>query len=52
MNELRAARSLTTLPVVTLGGDAVAQVKDTLFDAAAGGSTASRSAAGDCCRAR
>ncbi|EPJ41992.1 hypothetical protein STAFG_0939 [Streptomyces afghaniensis 772] len=36
MNELRAARSLTTLPVVTLGGDAVAQVKDTLFDAAAG----------------
>ncbi|MEU0387839.1 PRC-barrel domain-containing protein [Streptomyces chartreusis] len=36
MNELRAARSLTTLPVVTLGGDAVAQVKDTLFDTAAG----------------
>ncbi|MFJ8596263.1 PRC-barrel domain-containing protein [Streptomyces sp. NPDC093598] len=36
MNELLAARSLTTLPVVTLGGDAVAQVKDTVFDAAAG----------------
>lgn len=36
MNELMAARSLTTLPVVTLGGDAVAQVKHTLFDAAAG----------------
>ncbi|MEU6916733.1 PRC-barrel domain-containing protein [Streptomyces olindensis] len=36
MNELMAARSLTTLPVVTLGGDAVAQVKDTVFDAAAG----------------
>ncbi|MEU0248221.1 PRC-barrel domain-containing protein [Streptomyces sp. NPDC006235] len=35
MNELRAARSLTTLPVVTLGGDAVAQVKDTVFDTAA-----------------
>ncbi|MFI6857690.1 PRC-barrel domain-containing protein [Streptomyces sp. NPDC050416] len=34
MNELRAARSLTTLPVVTLGGDAVAQVKDTVFDTA------------------
>ncbi|MFI7141496.1 PRC-barrel domain-containing protein [Streptomyces massasporeus] len=36
MNELLAARSLTTLPVVTLGGDAVAQLKDTVFDAAAG----------------
>jgi sporulation protein YlmC with PRC-barrel domain len=36
MKELLAARSLTTLPVVTLGGDAVAQVKDTVFDAAAG----------------
>ncbi|GGY34033.1 PRC-barrel domain-containing protein [Streptomyces djakartensis] len=36
MNELMAARSLTTRPVVTLGGDAVAQVKDTVFDAAAG----------------
>ncbi|GGW82291.1 PRC-barrel domain-containing protein [Streptomyces caelestis] len=36
MNELMAARSLTTLPVVTLGGDAVAHVKHTVFDAAAG----------------
>ncbi|MET9393012.1 PRC-barrel domain-containing protein [Streptomyces sp. NPDC006624] len=36
MNELMAARSLTTLPVVTLGGDAVAQIKDTVFDAGAG----------------
>ncbi|GAA4792065.1 PRC-barrel domain-containing protein [Streptomyces ziwulingensis] len=36
MNELMAARSLTTRPVVTLGGDAVAQVKDTVFDAEAG----------------
>ncbi|GAB2727497.1 PRC-barrel domain-containing protein [Streptomyces bullii] len=36
MSELMAARSLTTRPVVTLGGDAVAQVKDTVFDAAAG----------------
>ncbi|MGW3991361.1 PRC-barrel domain-containing protein [Streptomyces sp. NPDC004830] len=36
MNELLAARSLTTLPVVTLGGDAVAQIKDTVFDPAAG----------------
>ncbi|WP_086560389.1 PRC-barrel domain-containing protein [Streptomyces africanus] len=35
MNELRAARSLTTLPVVTLGGDVVAEVKDTVFDTAA-----------------
>ncbi|MEU8730884.1 PRC-barrel domain-containing protein [Streptomyces tendae] len=35
MNELMAARSLTTRPVVTLGGDAVAQVKDTVCDAAA-----------------
>ncbi|WP_030230670.1 MULTISPECIES: PRC-barrel domain-containing protein [unclassified Streptomyces] len=36
MNELMAARSLTTLPVVTLGGEAVAQIKDTVFDAGAG----------------
>ncbi|MFV0137673.1 PRC-barrel domain-containing protein [Streptomyces sp. HMX87] len=36
MNELMAARSLTTRPVVTLGGDAVAQIKDTVFDAEAG----------------
>ncbi|TDT38818.1 PRC-barrel domain protein [Streptomyces sp. BK208] len=36
MNELMAARSLTTRPVVTLGGDAVAHVKDTVCDAAAG----------------
>lgn len=36
MNELMAARSLTTLPVVTLGGDAVADVRDTVCDAAAG----------------
>ncbi|WP_399881511.1 PRC-barrel domain-containing protein [Streptomyces sp. BBFR51] len=33
MNELMAARSLTTRPVVTLGGDAVAHVKDTVCDA-------------------
>ncbi|MFD7686985.1 PRC-barrel domain containing protein [Streptomyces sp. NPDC059781] len=32
MNGLTAVRSLTTLPVVTLGGDAVAHVKDTVFD--------------------
>ncbi|MFC8871773.1 PRC-barrel domain-containing protein [Streptomyces sp. NPDC057148] len=32
MNELMAARSLTTRPVVTLGGDAVAHVKDTVCD--------------------
>ncbi|WP_344606681.1 PRC-barrel domain-containing protein [Streptomyces glaucus] len=36
MNEPMSARSLTTLPVVTLGGDAVAHVKDTVFDARAG----------------
>ncbi|MEV5548484.1 PRC-barrel domain-containing protein [Streptomyces sp. NPDC052309] len=36
MNELMAARSLTTRPVVTLGGDAVAQIKDTVFDASVG----------------
>ncbi|WP_395576346.1 PRC-barrel domain-containing protein [Streptomyces sp. BK79] len=36
MNELMAARSLTTRPVVTLGGDAVAHVKDTVCDDAAG----------------
>ncbi|MFD7704697.1 PRC-barrel domain-containing protein [Streptomyces caelestis] len=35
MNGLTAVRSLTTLPVVTLGGDAVAHVKDTVFDTAA-----------------
>ncbi|MFI5685135.1 PRC-barrel domain-containing protein [Streptomyces sp. NPDC051636] len=35
-SELMAARSLTTLPVVTLAGDAVAQIKDTVFDAPAG----------------
>ncbi|MGC9442226.1 PRC-barrel domain-containing protein [Streptomyces sp. WG5] len=35
MNELMTARSLTTRPVVTLGGDAVADVKDTVCDAAA-----------------
>lgn len=32
MNELTAVRSLSTLPVVTLGGDALAHVKDTVFD--------------------
>ncbi|MET9257522.1 PRC-barrel domain-containing protein [Streptomyces sp. NPDC003717] len=36
MDELMTARSLTTRPVVTLGGDAVASVKDTVLDAAAG----------------
>ncbi|MEY7977726.1 PRC-barrel domain-containing protein [Streptomyces pilosus] len=36
MNELTAVRSLATLPVVTLGGDAVAHVKDTVFDPSAG----------------
>jgi sporulation protein YlmC with PRC-barrel domain len=36
MNGLTAVRSLTTLPVVTLGGDAVAHVKDTVFDTSAG----------------
>ncbi|MFF9764547.1 MULTISPECIES: hypothetical protein [Streptomyces] len=35
MNGLTAVRSLTTLPVVTPGGDAVAHVKDTVFDPAA-----------------
>lgn len=35
-NELLAVRYLRTLPVVTLGGDAVAHVKDTVLDAAAG----------------
>jgi len=35
-SELMAARSLSTLPVVTLTGDAVAQIKDTVFDAPAG----------------
>jgi sporulation protein YlmC with PRC-barrel domain len=36
MSELMDARTLTTRPVVTLGGDAVAHVRDTVFDAAAG----------------
>ncbi|CAM5743133.1 PRC-barrel domain-containing protein [Streptomyces hirsutus] len=36
MSELLAVRSLSTLPVVTLGGDAVAHVKDTVLDAEAG----------------
>lgn len=36
MNELMAARSLSTLPVVTLGGDVVAQIKDTVFDGPGG----------------
>ncbi|MBQ0826912.1 PRC-barrel domain-containing protein [Streptomyces tagetis] len=35
MDELMTARSLTTRPVVTLGGDAIAHVRDTLFDAEA-----------------
>ncbi|MFI9469454.1 PRC-barrel domain-containing protein [Streptomyces sp. NPDC052492] len=35
MNGLRAVRSLMTLPVVTLGGDAVALVRDTVFDTSA-----------------
>ncbi|MEV8593689.1 PRC-barrel domain-containing protein [Streptomyces sp. NPDC052012] len=35
MDELMSVRSLTTLPVVTLGGDAVAHVKDTVFDPSA-----------------
>ncbi|WP_053914791.1 PRC-barrel domain-containing protein [Streptomyces sp. TP-A0875] len=33
MDELMAARSLGTRPVVTLGGDVIAHVRDTLFDA-------------------
>ncbi|MEF9901922.1 PRC-barrel domain-containing protein [Streptomyces sp. P9-A2] len=36
MSELLAVRSLSTLPVVTLGGDAVAHVKDTVLDVEAG----------------
>ncbi|MBT3155127.1 PRC-barrel domain-containing protein [Streptomyces sp. CHD11] len=36
MNGLTGVRSLTTLPVVTLGGDVVAHVKDTVLDAPAG----------------
>ncbi|MEU1042627.1 PRC-barrel domain-containing protein [Streptomyces sp. NPDC005551] len=36
MSELMAARGLTKRPVVTLGGDVVAQVKDTVFDGPAG----------------
>ncbi|GHH93511.1 PRC-barrel domain-containing protein [Streptomyces capillispiralis] len=35
MNGLTAVRSLTTLPVVTLGGDCLAHVKDTVFDPSA-----------------
>ncbi|MEV6122564.1 PRC-barrel domain-containing protein [Streptomyces sp. SID8352] len=36
MDELMAARSLGTRPVVTLGGDTVALVRDTVFDDGAG----------------
>ncbi|MFD3734919.1 PRC-barrel domain containing protein [Streptomyces sp. NPDC058632] len=36
MSELLAVRCLMTLPVVTLGGDAVAHVKDTVLDPVAG----------------
>ncbi|MGV9246299.1 PRC-barrel domain-containing protein [Streptomyces sp. NPDC003710] len=36
MNELSGARELSGRPVVTLGGDAVAQVRDTVFDGPAG----------------
>ncbi|MEU8590121.1 PRC-barrel domain-containing protein [Streptomyces sp. NPDC048664] len=36
MNELMGARGLSGRPVVTLGGDAVGQIKDTVFDGAAG----------------
>ncbi|MFF2993708.1 PRC-barrel domain-containing protein [Streptomyces sp. NPDC057950] len=36
MSELTAARGLAGRPVVTLGGDAVAQIKDTVFDGPAG----------------
>ncbi|KES04026.1 photosystem reaction center subunit H [Streptomyces toyocaensis] len=36
MNGLTGVRSLTTLPVVTLGGDALAHVRDTVFDTSAG----------------
>ncbi|MET7437366.1 PRC-barrel domain-containing protein [Streptomyces sp. NPDC004082] len=36
MSELMAARGLTKRPVVTLGGDVVAQIKDTVFDGPAG----------------
>ncbi|MEV6959939.1 PRC-barrel domain-containing protein [Streptomyces sp. NPDC051207] len=32
MDELMAARSLTTRPAVTLGGDAVGQIKEAVFD--------------------
>ncbi|MCO4699221.1 hypothetical protein LRR80_05314 [Streptomyces sp. RO-S4] len=35
MNGPKAVRSLTTPPVVTLGGDAVALVRDTVFDTSA-----------------
>ncbi|MEU6366874.1 PRC-barrel domain-containing protein [Streptomyces sp. NPDC046931] len=36
MNELTGARDLSGRPVVTLGGDAIAQVRDTVFDGPAG----------------
>ncbi|MGW9025986.1 PRC-barrel domain-containing protein [Streptomyces sp. NPDC055722] len=36
MNELMGARELSGRPVVTLGGEAVAQVRDTVFDGPAG----------------
>ncbi|THA23677.1 PRC-barrel domain containing protein [Streptomyces sp. RKND-216] len=36
MNALLLAGELTQRPVVTLGGEAVAQIKDTVFDRAAG----------------
>ncbi|MEV7793301.1 PRC-barrel domain-containing protein [Streptomyces sp. NPDC087512] len=36
MDELMGARSISTRPVVTLGGDAVAHVKDTVLDDCAG----------------
>jgi sporulation protein YlmC with PRC-barrel domain len=36
MSELTAARALSGRPVVTLGGDVVAQIKDTVFDGPAG----------------
>ncbi len=35
MTALTTVRSLTTLPVVTLGGDAVAHVRDTVFHTSA-----------------
>ncbi|WP_331462033.1 PRC-barrel domain containing protein [Streptomyces sp. KMM 9044] len=39
MSELLTVRCLTTLPVVTLGGDAVAHVKDTVLGPVAGCNT-------------